>query len=426
MTTGARWTLPAYLTGQGISLLGDSAYYVALGWAAAQAGGATGVALVSSIAGIPRALLMLPGGAIADRLGPRRTMLGSDAARMAVITLAALLTMGGVHLTVLAGTALLFGIADALFIPASAALPPRLVPRDGLQRANGLITFMRRVALLAGAPLGGLLVAGPGTATAFWFEAATFGVSLTLLALVRLRPLPPGTSVKQRLTLRSSLSDGPRVIWRSPMLRGLVIVSALTELGFSGPFNAGLPLLAQARGWGAGGMGLLLTAFGSGAALGALTAVPVRRRIQAGHLIVLAVGAQAGFLAGLALIGPLGWALAVSFAIGVVGSLSGTTLSTLIQVRAEPAELARVMSVVNLSSFGAVPIGNALTGLVSAVASVPGAYLVGAALEGVAALTGLAGRRVRTAAFPAARPVPADPAPAGPSSRSAVETPRAS
>jgi MFS family permease len=398
-----RWSLPCYLVGQGISLLGDSAYYVALAWAAAIYGGAGGVALVSSIAAVPRAVLLLPGGAIADRIGLRRSMLGSDVVRMIAVAVAGLLILHSHSLAVLAVTGLVFGTADAVFMPASSAIPARLVPPDKLQRFNGLMTFARRVALLAGAPLGGLLAAGPGPAAAFLFEAATFAVSLGCLAVLPLRPAPESREAASGRwrALRRGFTEGPRVIWASPMLRGLVIIGGLTELGFTGPYNAGLPLLAQHRHWGAGGMGVLLSAFGLGAALGALAAAAVRRRVRAGHLIIASGIVQAALLALLALVPGLPVALAVSFGIGACSSLYGTTLSTLIQVRSDPARLARVMSVVNLSSYGTVPVANAMTGTISALASVPGAFLVGAAVEGVAAVAGLISRPVRSAAFPA-------------------------
>lgn len=418
-----RWALPCYLTGQGISLLGDSAYYVALAWAAAVADGAVGVAVVSSIAAIPRALLMLPGGAIADRFGLRRIMLGSDVVRMIVVAIAGLVMLAGPNVAVLAATALVFGIADAMFMPAASAIPARLVSADRLQRANSLITFIRRVALLVGAPLGGLLVAGPGVGTAFLFEAATFAVSLGCLAVLRLRPLPDVADPRPARvspawwhTVRSGFTEGPRIVWSAPLLRGLVIVGALTELGFTGPYNAGLPLLAQYRGWGAEGMGFLLSAFGFGAAVGALTAVAIRRRVRAGHLIIAAGAMQGALLAGLSFMHPIAAALAVSFFIGLCSSLYGTSLSTLIQIRTEPAQLGRVMSVVNVSSYGTVPVSNALTGTMAALGSVPGAYLVGAAIEGAAAVVGLISRPVRTAVFPAgigARPGDARSADAG-------------
>ncbi len=402
---GPRWALTCYLTGQGASLLGDAAYYVALAWAAALAGGAVGVALVTSIAAVPRAILMLPGGVIADRLGLRRVMIGSDAVRMVIVAVAALLVLGGLRLWVLAGTALIFGIADALFMPSAAALPPRLVPAEDLQRANGLITFVRRTSLLAGAPLGGFLVVKLGPAAAFLFEAGTFAISVCCLSILPLRPLPAGpghADDQRRMTLLRGLADGPRAVWTSPLLRALVLVSTLTELGFTGPYNAGLPLLAQHRGWGAGGMGLLLSAFGLGAALGALAATVVRRRVRPGYLIIAGGAAQGAALAALAFVPKLPAALALSLVIGVCASLYGTTVNTLIQVNTDPASLVRVMSVVNLSSYGAVPVANAVTGITAALASVPGAYLVGAVIEGSAAVAGLLSRSLRAAVLPTA------------------------
>jgi MFS family permease len=401
---GPRWPLYCYLTGQGISLLGDAAYYVALAWAAALAGGAAGVALVTSVAAVPRAALMLPGGAIADRLGLRRVMLASDAFRAVIIAVAGLLILDGAKIWVLAATAFVFGLADALFIPSAAALPPRLVPTAQLQRANGLITFVRRAALLAGAPLGGLFAARLGSGAAFLFEAGTFAISVCFLSILPLRPLPPQAQEEEsgrRRSLVRGFTEGPRMIWRSPVLRALILVSTLTELGFTGPYNAGLPLLARYRGWGAEGMGLVLSAFGLGAALGALAAAKVRKRVRPGHLIIIGGAVQGAALAALAITPGLITALALSLVIGVCASLYGTTVNTLVQLSTEPGRLARVMSVVSLSSYGATPVANAVTGTAAALASVPGAYLVGAAIEAAAAATGLFSRALRTATFPA-------------------------
>jgi MFS family permease len=402
---GPRWPLYCYLTGQGISLLGDAAYYVALAWAAALAGGAVGVALVTSVAAVPRAALMLPGGAIADRLGLRRVMLASDAFRAVIVTVAGLLILDGAKIWVLAATAFVFGLADALFIPSAAALPPRLVPTAQLQRTNGLITFVRRAALLAGAPLGGLFAARLGSGAAFLFEAGTFAISVCFLSILPLRPLPPQAREEEsgpRRSLVRGFTEGPRMIWRSPVLRALILVSTLTELGFTGPYNAGLPLLARYRGWGAEGMGLVLSAFGLGAALGALAATKVRKRVKPGHLIIIGGAVQGAALAALAITPGLITALVLSLVIGVCASLYGTTVNTLVQLSTEPGRLARVMSVVSLSSYGAAPVANAVTGTAAALASVPGAYLIGAAIEAAAAATGLFSRALRTATFPAA------------------------
>ncbi|MGR6914290.1 MFS transporter [[Actinomadura] parvosata] len=383
--------MPAYLAGQGFSLLGDEVYYIALVWAATTAGGAAGAALVATAAAVPRALLMLVGGGIADRFGSRAVMVTSDAARMVVIAVTAVLTMGGPDIAVLAVTAVLFGIADAMFMPAAGAMPPRLVEPDRLPALNGMMTFVRRASLMLGAPLGGLLAAGPGPAAAFAFNAATFAVSLVCLLLVRLRPAAP----RETGSVRRNIGEGLRTVGSTPVLRNLILMVAVVELGFTGPYNIGLALLAQHRGWGAPGMGFMLTAFGLGAAAGALGAVVVRRWVPAGPLVIVSVLVQAACLGALAVVPALGWALPVSVLVGVTASLSGTTVMTLVQLNSDPARLATVMSVVTLSSYGTVPVANALTGVVAAALAVPYVFVVGALIQLVAVGIGVGSRSVR-------------------------------
>ncbi|NUR65474.1 MAG: MFS transporter, partial [Streptomyces sp.] len=82
-----RW-LAAYTS----SMVGDSVYYIALSWAAVQAGSPSQAGIVMSVSALPRAILMLGGGVVADRLGPRRVVIGSDVVRCAaVLAVAALL-----------------------------------------------------------------------------------------------------------------------------------------------------------------------------------------------------------------------------------------------------------------------------------------------------------------------------------------------
>src|ERR1017187_1161977 len=81
MTTLRRGTLPTpfrvWGCGALASQLGDSAMYFALGWAASARGG-TAAGLVLSAISLPRALLLLLGGAVGDRLGARRVMITGD------------------------------------------------------------------------------------------------------------------------------------------------------------------------------------------------------------------------------------------------------------------------------------------------------------------------------------------------------------
>ncbi len=115
-----RW-LAAYTS----SMVGDSVYYIALSWAAVQQGSPAQAGAVMAVSAVPRALLMLGGGVIADRFGPRRVVIGSDLVRCAAgLSVAALLFLTSPGLWPLALLAVVFGTVDAVFMPAVGA-PPR-------------------------------------------------------------------------------------------------------------------------------------------------------------------------------------------------------------------------------------------------------------------------------------------------------------
>src|SRR5207237_2034074 len=73
-------------TGQAISLLGDAAFVVALGWRTfTLTGSARSLGLVLTFQGVGVLTTVLVGGALADRYDRRTLMLVSDFARFAVI-----------------------------------------------------------------------------------------------------------------------------------------------------------------------------------------------------------------------------------------------------------------------------------------------------------------------------------------------------
>src|SRR5215470_10467588 len=68
--------------GEGISLLGDQFYLIALPWLVLQlTGSALALGTILALASIPRAIFMLIGGAFVDRYSPRSVMIWSNAAR---------------------------------------------------------------------------------------------------------------------------------------------------------------------------------------------------------------------------------------------------------------------------------------------------------------------------------------------------------
>src|SRR5690349_8232693 len=74
--------------GEGISVLGDHFFVIALPWLVLQlTGDSLAMGTVLALSAIPRALLMLVGGALTDRFSPRRLMIASNAARFVLVSL---------------------------------------------------------------------------------------------------------------------------------------------------------------------------------------------------------------------------------------------------------------------------------------------------------------------------------------------------
>ncbi len=122
-----------------LSMLGDTVFFLALSWAAVQTASPAQAGFVTAVGAVPRAVLMLGGGVLADRYGPRRVVIGSDAVRCAaVLAAAALLFATSPGLWPLVLLALVFGAVDAVFLPAVGALPPRLTGKDQLARVQGM------------------------------------------------------------------------------------------------------------------------------------------------------------------------------------------------------------------------------------------------------------------------------------------------
>ncbi|WP_306329131.1 MFS transporter [Streptomyces venezuelae] len=390
-----RW-LGAYTA----STLGDSVYHLALSWSAVRGGTPAEAGLVMAVSAVPRALLMLGGGVLADRLGPRRVVLASDTVRcLVVLGVAALVLVTSPTLWLLAGVALVFGVVDALFMPAVGALPPRIAPRDQLARVQGMRGLAQRSGAVLGAPLGGLAVALGGPGLAFAAAGALFALSLPLLLALRLRPLT-GEAVKENGTAYGDLVDGLRYLRGHRVLGPLMIVIALSDLGFVGPLNVGLALLSDQRGWGASGIGWVLAGFGVGAG-GASLVLGVKGRVpRAGAVLGWTMTLGAASIGALAFVPLLPVAVAVALSIGLFAGLSGSLCGALVQTECDPAYLGRVSAVSGLVSLGLAPLTFPLTGAAIGLWGVGPVYAVSAAVCALAGVYGLSVRAVRRAELP--------------------------
>ena len=389
-----------WLTGFATSLVGDQVYFVALAWAAVQVAEPAQVGLVMAAGSVPRLLLMLVGGVLADRWGAKRLMIGSDVVRTAVMAVTAIgLATSTPSVAALVVVAVLFGLVDALFLPAVGSLPPRLVEPDELARLQAMRDLVQRGAIVLGAPLGGWVVATHGVAAAFAVNAVTFAVSVLALAATRLRPAPVQPANGKAAVL-GEVVGGLRYVRHSPLLLPLLVTAGVSELGFTGSFNVGVPLLAASSGWGASGVGLLVGAFGLGAALTTLALVVLGRVPRAGLAVGVAVCMMSLAVAGIGLAPTRTAAAVAGLALGLCAGVAGSLFGALLLAETDGAYLGRVVSLSSLASFGGIPVSYALTGALAGVFGPTSTFVGGGLVSLCAGVYALSAPAVRRAELP--------------------------
>jgi Major Facilitator Superfamily len=383
--------------GEGVSTFGDQFHMVALTWLTLGLTG-SGLALgtVLTAAAVPRALLILVGGALSDRFPPRRIMLASNVLRGIVVgLLAALIFTGRVELVHVYVLAIIFGTVDAFFYPAIGAFTPSLVDDEArLPAANALFQGTTQLMAMVGPPLAGLVVAAATPGPAFAVDALSFAVAALMLALVRGRDArrgAPREAPEAQDSLLVTIRAGLAYAWRDRALRLLLLMATVVNVAFAGPEIVGLAWLAANR-WMSGpiGYGLLMGAWALGALLGIMLAGSVGELRRQGRVFVAIL---AGLGLGLIVVGlspTLQPALLVTLPMGVATGFINVRVLAWLQVRVDPALLGRVMSLVMLAGVGLAPLSYAVAGAVVDV-DATALFIAAAALIMGTAAAGLVG-----------------------------------
>jgi MFS family permease len=367
----------AWVAATGVSQLGDVAWYIGLAWSAAQVAGPAGAGLVMGAGAIPRAVMLLVGGALADRLDARRTMIVSNLARIAVL-LAGLgaLESTGLSLSLLFTIALVFGVVDAIYLPASATMPRQLVREEDFTSVSALFQLSNRLAIFVGAPLGGLLVAHGGLRDVIIVDAVSFGVIAVVLATV-LRPRFP-RQLSEGRSIWSDLRGGFGYLRRTPSVRTLVIALSGLNLCVSPVLAVGLVFRTRDADWGAISLGLFEATSGVAAAVGAVIALRWRSSDPArAGLLLLVAQAMACVAIGIA---PYPGVFLAMATIGLTAGLASALLSGAFVAAVHESYLGRCSSIVGLADQALMPA--AMTGfglLISGVGVDVACTLVGAA-----------------------------------------------
>jgi MFS family permease len=349
-------SLRAILVAETVSLSGSAMTFVALPWFVLATTGSTarmGWVLAAEL--LPVGIFGIPSGALIARLGAKRTMNISDAARAPLMAAIPILHWTG-HLSFPALLAFTFlvGCFLAPYYSSSRLILPEVLGEDEQLVAQGgaFVQAANQLTQLGGPIVGGLLIAWIGAPQVLLIDAATYAFSFVVIfGFVRAgRRVAPDESSR-------GLFAGLRYVLHDKLLGPTLLVASVLNFVAQG-LVATLPVLVFRR-YGADAkiVGFLFAAFGGGALAGSLLAAGLVRKVPLLRLCSVAIVAMALPLWLLAVQMPWPLVVVVLAAFGFCAPLVNAPILAVLTVRTPEALRPKVMTAVMTISSIIGPLG---------------------------------------------------------------------
>ncbi|HEV2639881.1 MAG TPA: MFS transporter [Actinocrinis sp.] len=260
-------------SGQVVTLVGNSLLRFAFVVHAWLAGGkAIDVALLSVCATLPQAVLSPTAGAIVDRCRKEVALRLADAAGLVTVAgLTVLYFSSSLRLWEIYIAMVCLGAANSFAFPALSSAVPLLVPRDRLQRANGLLGSANSGASIFGPALAAVLLRVAGLGCILWVDLATFIVAMVSVYAVPRTAKPQRRAADgKRRSLTADTGEGIRYLFGQTGLRALVLVDFAVNLVMVFGYAVVQPMVLARTGNNTGALAAVMSCMGLGGISGGL------------------------------------------------------------------------------------------------------------------------------------------------------------
>src|SRR5437870_6016292 len=374
-----------FFWGQLVSLIGTWMQQTAMSWYVYQlTNSKLLLGIVSAVGSAPMMLSSIWGGALADLYPKRSILVATQAAQMiCAFLLAAGVWLGFATPAFIIIVAALNGISMGFDMPARQAFTVEMASREDLLNAISLNSSIVNGARVVGPSVAGLMIGAVGVAMCFFLNGLSFIAVIAGLLMMRLPPFEPKVHVA---SAGEHAWNGIMYSMKHPRVRMiLVLFLAVGVYGWS--YAVLMPAFARdVLGRGANGYGILMSASGLGALVGALIVATyghlfTPRRLALGgvwlfSVALLAVSFTNEFVPALVLLFVGGFGMLLFFA------TSNTVLQTIV-----PDEMrGRVMGVWSLVFGAMIPLGSLEAGTVAHWVGTPLALAFGAVICAASAL----------------------------------------
>lgn len=376
-----------FLTSQFLSLLGSNIAYFVITWYLTLTQKSGAVLTLMLLFGMgPQALVSLFGGALADRLSRKAIIIVSDTTiAVATVALVFWMMVGHTDLWLFYLIAAIRSVGQGFQNPAVGAVLPQLTPSEHLARVNGINGTMQATMQLVSPALGGLVYGVWGVIPAFWIDAATALMGVSILAFIAIPKLETPASSGHII---QDLTDGVRYIFTHPVLRWVMIVHSFIFLLAAAP-SVLLPLqIARSFGGEVWKLTASETLFAVGLMLGGLLMSSVLATAHKARLLLAACICFGVFTIGTGIAPLIGagqvlwgetpglWVLyAFLMLIGLSIPPYDVASLTYLQQGSEAEYMGRVSSFVSLITTVSIPLGMLILGPLADVTSVETVFI---------------------------------------------------
>jgi MFS family permease len=343
------------------SVFGHYAYLIAVSVYAYTVGGEQAVGLVFLARLIPAALASPFAGLLGDRFPRQRVLVATNVTRVVLVGGAAICVFAEANPYVVYILAIAATIANTPFRSAQAALTPRLArtPTE-LTAANAVASGVDSLALFGGPALAGLLLALTSSAVVFAITALLISVSTVFVLLIRTTEKETPRGEIEAGTLASEALAGFRTIGSHSSLRVLVGLVA-AQPAVAGAVQVYIVVSSvELFGFGEGGVGLLNSAIGVGAFVGAVAALSLTGVPRLSPAFMVGIALWGVPLVILGIWPSAGLAIVMFGVLGFGDSVAGVSGMTLVQRTVADEVMARVFGVIQMLNLATMGIGAAL------------------------------------------------------------------
>jgi DHA3 family macrolide efflux protein-like MFS transporter len=361
------WNLNFFLLWEGkfVSIMGDIAYEIALGfWILAVTGSTALMGTLMAATLLPRVLISPFAGVWVDRSDRKWVIVFMDLIRgvfIALVGVAAIIGIIQIWMVFAAG--IILGLCGAFFGTAVGSSIPDIVPKTHIVKANSAFSLVSTGTGIVGNSASGFLYQLLGAPLMFLFNGISYiisGFSEIFVKIPRIR------HKKEEFNFFDDLKSGFSYVWNEKGIKYLGFIAALLNFFAAMGIMLLLPLFQRTQHLGPGRYGILMGAFAGGAFLGfmltSVVSIKSSKRFFVFFWCGIIFSAMLIFIP-IYLYFPL--MLALSIISGITNAILNALLSSILQLTVPQDKRGKIFGLLETGSQGLVPLSFAIGGILA-------------------------------------------------------------